>query len=86
MTLLRYTAGRCEDAVRLGRQHIRGLFLDRWGSEAAVLGWRTEDVFGIHPAAPSARYDAMGLVPLIGGGEVTVIDGIHPTIRRRKGA
>lgn len=23
MTLLRYTAGRCEDAVRLGRQHIR---------------------------------------------------------------
>ena len=33
----------------------------------ARLGWRAEDLFGVHPATPATRYDAMGLMPLMGG-------------------
>jgi hypothetical protein len=51
-----------------------GKFLDRWGAEAAKLGWAAEDVFGVHPHAPGARYHAAGLVLLINGGEVVAID------------
>ena len=58
-----------------------GRFLDRWATEAAGLGWQAIDVFGVHPAAPSARFDAMGLVPIIGGGEVISITERSATIR-----
>ena len=63
-----------------------GRFLDRWGAEAASLGWQAEDVFGVHPVVPSARYDLMGLVPLIGGGEVVAVTSDRATIRRGTGA
>ena len=59
-----------------------GKFLDRWGAVAAGLGWSSEDVFGVDPAVPAVRYDAMGLVPLIGGGTVTKITEHAATIRR----
>ena len=58
-----------------------GRFLDRWATEAAGLGWQATDVFGVHPAAPSSRFDAMGLVPIIGGGEVISITERTATIR-----
>jgi hypothetical protein len=38
-----------------------GRFLDCWGMEAARLGWSALDVFGVHPAAPSTTFDAIGL-------------------------
>jgi hypothetical protein len=60
-----------------------GRFLDRWGAEAARLGWSAEDVFGVHPIAPGARYDAAGLVLLIDGGEVTDIDTRSASIRTK---
>jgi hypothetical protein len=63
-----------------------GLFLDRWAAEAIRLGWTAEDVFGVHPAAPGARYDRMGLVPLIGGGAVVCITTDRATIRQASGA
>lgn len=50
-----------------------GQFLDRWAAEAIRLGWTAEDAFGVHPEAPGARVDCMGLVPLISGGEVVSI-------------
>lgn len=50
-----------------------GRFLDRWGRQAAVLGWRAVEVFGVHPAAPLRRYDGMGLVPLLQGHEVVAL-------------
>jgi len=31
------------------------------GVPAFVMGWNAEDLFGLDPAAPSARYDGMGL-------------------------
>jgi hypothetical protein len=39
-----------------------GSFLDRWGREAERLGWHPEDLFGLHPVAPLARYDHVGLL------------------------
>ena len=56
-------------------------FLEQWGAQAASLGWRAVDIFGVHPRAPSARYDAMGLVPLIRGGTVVAIEASRATIR-----
>jgi hypothetical protein len=58
-----------------------GRFLDQWADEAARLGWQATDVFGVHPLTPSARFDAMGLVPLIGGGVVISINERNATIR-----
>jgi hypothetical protein len=40
-------------------------FLAEWGAEAARLGWSAEDIFGVHPLAPEAHHDMMGIVPLI---------------------
>jgi hypothetical protein len=39
-----------------------GGFLDRWGSRAAQLGWKPEDLFGVHREAPLERFDLAGLV------------------------
>jgi hypothetical protein len=61
--------------------HDGGRFLDQWADEAARLGWKATDVFGIHPVAPSVRFAAMGLVLLIGGGEVISIHKRSATIR-----
>ena len=44
------------------------------------------DLFGVHPAAPASRFDAMGLFLLIGGGEVIALTASSATIRRRSGA
>jgi hypothetical protein len=55
-------------------------FLAEWGAEAARLGWSAEDIFGVHPLAPEARYDLMGLVPLIRGNEVVGISEHRATI------
>ena len=49
-------------------------FLADWGDQAAELGWSADDLFGLHPTAPLARYDVMGLIWLLHGqavGELT---------------
>ena len=63
-----------------------GRFLDRLGSKALSLGWKAEDVFGVHPTAPSARYDLMGLVPLISGGVVVSVSDDRAAIRHSSGS
>lgn len=61
-------------------------FLDRWGAEAAKLGWRTVDVFGVvrslgHDMRPRDEVgQRAGLVPLIAGGVVTHITEDRATI------
>jgi hypothetical protein len=60
-------------------------FLADWGTKAAQLGWTTEDVFGLHRLAPNARYDAMGLVPLLHGRKVVSIAANRATIRTPSG-
>ena len=42
-----------------------GLFLDRWGRQAEALGWRPDELFGLDPDAPMARYDRMGLIWMV---------------------
>jgi len=61
-------------------------FLSRWGAAAHSLGWTALDLFGVHPEAPSARFDVMGLVLLICGGEVIVLTASSATIRRTSGS
>jgi hypothetical protein len=55
------------------RQFINdaGIFLDRWGQEAARHCWRSDELFGLHPTAPMARYDRMGLLWMLRGQSVT---------------
>lgn len=63
-----------------------GHFLDgRWAKEAAAAGWLATDLFGVHPLAPNDRYDAMGLVPLIRGGEVVEVRPDLAVIRNSSG-
>lgn len=61
-------------------------FLARWGRAAEQLGWTALDLFGVHPIVPAARFDVMGLIPLIHGGEVVALTETAATIRRRSGA
>ena len=57
-------------------------FLSRWGAVAHSLGWTTLDLFGVHPIAPAARFDLMGLTLLLQGGEVVALTEHGATIHR----
>jgi hypothetical protein len=56
-------------------------FFERWSAQAQLLGWSDVQLLGVHPYAPAARYDAMGLVLLIKGGEVIELQSQCATIR-----
>jgi hypothetical protein len=45
-------------------------FLDEWGEEAARLGWAPEELFGLDPLAPLARYDKTGMLWCLKGERV----------------
>jgi hypothetical protein len=62
------------------------IFLSRWGSAAHSLGWSDLDLFGVHPIAPGARFDVMGLLLLVQGGAVVALTADAATIRRKTGA
>lgn len=63
-----------------------GRFLDEgWAQRAAAVGWSVLDVFGVHPSKPNARFDSMGLVPLIGGGKIIDIKPNLAVIRMPSG-
>jgi hypothetical protein len=46
------------------------VFLGVWEAQAQALGWRAGELFGLHPCAPLARYDRMGLLWLLQGKRV----------------
>jgi hypothetical protein len=71
-----FTSRQWADLIEDGRR-----FLERWGADAARLGWTAVDLFGVHPVQPWARYDCMGLVPLIWAGEVVALDATRATIQ-----
>ena len=60
-------------------------FLRQHGAEAARLAWDMLDVFGIHPKKPLARYDSMGLVPMLGGRAVIEIGETWAVIESDRG-
>jgi hypothetical protein len=48
-------------------------FLISWGERALQFGWADLDLFGGHPKAQAFRFDVMGLIPIIGGGQVVAL-------------
>ena len=61
-------------------------FFQRWSAPAKLLGWSDEDLFGVHPHAPAVRFDAMGLLLLIRGGEVIELQDQCVRIRSQGGS
>jgi hypothetical protein len=55
-------------------------FLNQWPEQARSLGWTANDLFGLNPAAPLARYDGMGLCWLLRGQRVKAITDRTATI------
>ena len=72
---------RWREALKDGRR-----LLETWGSQAANLGWTANDLFGLHPIAPLARYDAMGLLWLLHGRPVVSLTATEATIQSSSGA
>jgi hypothetical protein len=63
-----------------------GLFLDRWGRQAAELGWDPVDLFGASPRAPLARVDQQGLLFFLQDDcEIVAMTADTATIRRPSG-
>jgi hypothetical protein len=60
--------------------------LDRWSSTAHAMGWTALDLFGVHPTRPAVRFDVMGVLFLLQGGEVTALAALRASIRRPSGA
>jgi hypothetical protein len=79
----------CPDAVPVARWREAvddgSRFLGQWGEQAEALGWTAEDLFGLHPTAPLARYDSMGLVWLLRGRKVVALTATAATIRTATG-
>jgi hypothetical protein len=62
------------------------LFFELWGAEATRLGWSAVDLFGVHPAAPAARLDLLGMVPLLRGSTVRGLTTTVATIAAPTGS
>jgi hypothetical protein len=76
-----FSPGRWQQVIDDG-----GLFLDRWASKAAALGWDDASVFGVDSKAPGWRLDHAGLVVLIDGADVTAITDRTAILRLRTGS
>ena len=63
-----------------------GIFLDRWGNQAAQCGWSDLDLFGCHLDRPDARFDCMGLVLLLDRAEVISLDCEAATLKTGTGS
>lgn len=63
-----------------------GLFLDRWATKAAALGWGPEDLFGAYPRKPFERIEHMGLLWLLNGARVIALTGDTALIETAEGA
>jgi hypothetical protein len=65
-------------ARRLAHEH---------GPAAFVMGWDAVDLFGLHPIAPSCRYDGMGLTFLLRyGDQLTSLDDERALTQSLSGA
>jgi hypothetical protein len=66
--------------------HDAKSFLERWGKTVHLLGWTALDLFGVHPNAPAARFDVMGLVPMLNGRPVIAITKEGASIKAQSAA
>jgi hypothetical protein len=58
----------------------------RYGAELVHLGWRTLDLFGLHPTLPGRRVDHMGLAGFLEGAELIELAPTHVRMRKRTGS
>ena len=56
-------------------------FLERFGAQAAALGWTTGEVWGAHRSAPLQRLEAGGLVLFLQGREIVAMAEDKATVR-----
>jgi hypothetical protein len=61
-------------------------FLGKWGAAAFKIGWTARDLFGVHPKAPAARYDVMGLIPMLSRAAVMSLTDSAAIMRSQSGA
>jgi hypothetical protein len=61
-------------------------FFHCWAQRAELLAWSDKELVGVHPGAPAARFDAMGLLLLIRGGEVIELQDQCARIRSQGGS
>ncbi len=59
-------------------------FLADWGDKALELGWPSDELFGLDPLAPFARYDKMGLVWAIQGRDMEGLTAEYADFGRTK--
>jgi hypothetical protein len=58
-----------------------------WTAQAFDCGWSTEDLFGLHPTAPAARRDVMGLAFVLRPGDkILSLDETSAIIQTPQGA
>jgi hypothetical protein len=62
------------------------LFLERWGGQAAVLGWGPHDLVGCDRNRPFARIDQCGLLWLLNGARVVMLADDAAAIETTTGA
>lgn len=56
------------------------------GPRLAALGWRTDELFGLHREAPAVRVNASGLARFLHGGAIVELTDAHARIRQLTGS
>jgi hypothetical protein len=67
------------DRWRLCLEDARRFFAN-WGRQAQKLGWSSQDLLGLHPEAPMARHDQMGLLWSLREQTVTELGAKHANL------
>lgn len=60
-------------------------FMDTWAVQAGKLGWGTGETWGVHPTRPVERFDGAGLVWMLLGREIVLLDAERAAIRTPSG-
>lgn len=79
------TWGRDWRGVQDGVLSFADTLAGKWLAKAHAFGWTQLDLFGCHPAAPSARLDVRGAATLIGAASVVAITAAEIIVEARPG-
>src|SRR5262249_26308216 len=90
--LRQFSASVPKDRRRQAMQDGRA-FLDKWGEQAAALGWTAANLFGLHRPSNKpvpdylclGRYDETGLIWTLQGREVVALTEESAAIRTQSG-
>lgn len=79
------TWGRDWREVRDGLLRFADELAGPWLAQAVALGWRVNDLFGVHPDAPTARMDCRGAATFLGRAKIVAITDKTITVETRPG-